>query len=374
MTKNFSFYLEAFQCQPASSETVRASAEQTLPAALCAQAQTHIRAWQHYEPTAMHALPALAKHYGLHSLHCKDEGTRFGLGSFKALGGAYAVSVFAKQDGITVACATEGNHGRSVAWGAQQAGVDCVIFLHEGVSHTREMAIRQYGAQIVRVPGNYDDAVRECARVSEEHQWQIISDTSWENYQEIPRYVMAGYSLIAQETQAQLEQAPTHVFLQGGVGGIAAAMIACLERIWPEANIRYIIVEPRRAACLQDSAKAGGTLRSSSGPFNTIMAGLACGEPSAIVLDLIYQRCELYLALDDEAIKEAMIQYARPMAQDPKIVAGASGAAGLAGLLSLLKLPSLCSRLQLKADSRVLVLNTENNTDPTSYQSIVGTL
>ncbi|MCX5590953.1 diaminopropionate ammonia-lyase [Alcaligenes endophyticus] len=372
MPKNSTFYLEAYHRTPEQAQLVQATAELTLPAALCKQAQAAIVQWQHYQPTAMHELNHLAKHYGLASLHCKDEGTRFGLGSFKALGGAYAVSLFAKTAGQTVACATEGNHGRSVAWGAQRAGVDCVIFLHEGVSTAREEAISRYGARIIRVPGTYDDAVRECARLSAQEQWQIISDTSWGDYQDIPKFVMAGYSIMAEEIQAQLSAPPTHVFLQGGVGGLAAAMMACLGRAWPEAAICYIVVEPRYAACLQASARAEGQYRSTPGPFHTVLAGLACGEPSTAVLPLIYQRSQLYLALDDEAIKQAMIQYARPLADDPRIIAGASGAAGLAGLLVLQGVCELKKQVNLDKHSRVLVINTENDTDPAAYRAMIG--
>lgn len=372
MSNNSSFFLEAYHRLTSDAQLIQATAAYTLPTLLCEQAQVEISSWQHYQATALHELKHLAKHHGLSKLYCKDEGTRFGLGSFKALGGAYAVSLFADKAGQTVACATEGNHGRSVAWGAQRAGVNCVIFLHEGVSAAREAAISQYGARIIRVPGNYDDAVRECARVATQEQWQIISDTSWGDYQEIPKFVMAGYSVMAEELHSQLGSPPTHVFLQAGVGGLAAAMIACLGRAWPEANICYVLVEPRDAACLQASARAQGQYRTSPGPFNTILAGLACGEPSSAVLSLIYQGTQLYLALDDETIKQAMIQYARPLANDPSITAGASGAAGLAGLLILQDLPELRAKIKLDANSRVLLINTENDTDPAAYQAILA--
>lgn len=372
MPTHSSFYLEAYYRAPQDAAVVQTTAEQTLPVALCEQAQREIQQWEHYQATTLHDLAHLAQHYGVASLYCKDEGTRFGLGSFKALGGAYAVSLFAKEAGQTVACATEGNHGRSVAWGAQRAGVNCVIFLHEGVSAAREAAISQYGARIIRVSGNYDDAVRECARVAKQEQWQIISDTSWGDYQDIPKFVMAGYSVMAEELRSQLDIPPTHVFLQGGVGGLAAAMIACLGRAWPQATICYIVVEPRDSACLQASARANGQYRASPGPFNTILAGLACGEPSTAVLPLIYQSSQLYLALDDAAIKHAMIQYAHPIDNDPSIIAGASGAAGLAGLLILQNLPELKAQIGLHADSCVLLINTENDTDPAAYQAILA--
>ncbi|MCR4158024.1 diaminopropionate ammonia-lyase [Kerstersia gyiorum] len=366
-------YIDAIWRQTRDNTAFRSAIERTLPASLCAQAQARITRWEQYRATPLLGLPAMAAAAGLAAIHCKDEGPRFGLGSFKALGGAYAVALAtAQQPGrMTVTCATEGNHGRSVAWGAQRAGVDCVIFLHAGVSPAREAAIAQYGARIIRVPGDYDDAVRACAQVAAQNGWQIISDTTWEGYEDIPKWVMAGYSVLAQELQAQLPQAPTHVFLQGGVGGMAAALMASLERCWPDAGMRYILVEPRSAACLMASARAGGEYRNTPGPFDTISAGLACGEPSRAVLEIICQGSDMMLALDDAAIKHAVRRFARPSQGDPAIVSGASGAAGLAGLQTVLATPILQQALALDQHSRVLLINTENDTDPQAYRDIL---
>lgn len=365
--------IDAIWRQSRDEAAFQAAIARTVPAELCRQAQADITRWEQYQATPLQSLPAMAAAAGLAAIHCKDEGPRFGLGSFKALGGAYAVALAAAQQpgGMTVACATEGNHGRSVAWGAQRAGIDCVIFLHEGVSPAREAAIAQYGARIMRVPGSYDDAVRACAQVSTQQGWQIISDTTWEGYEDIPKWVMAGYSVLAQELQTQLPQAPTHVFLQGGVGGMAAALMCSLERTWPDAAMRYIVVEPRSAACLMASARAGGQFRSTPGPFDTISAGLACGDPSRAVLSLIYEGSQMMLAVDDTAIKHAVRVFARPAGQDPAIVSGASGAAGLAGLHSVLAVPALRQALALDASSRVLLINTENDTDPQAYRDIL---
>lgn len=353
---------------------IQRAAATALPEDDAREARAVIRQWPGYQATPLYALRGLANHLRLGAIFCKDEGQRLGLGSFKALGGAYAVANLARQQGtnITVTCATEGNHGRSVAWGAQQAGVDCVIFLHEGVSQAREQAITAYGAQIRRVSGNYDDAVRVCAEVAAEEGWHIVSDTTWEGYETIPRQVMSGYSLIAKEVFDQVDPAPTHVFVQAGVGGIAAALMASLQRHWPAASMRFVVVEPRHAACIMASALAGGELTSVSGPFDTISAGLACGEPSPAVLDLLMAGSQMFLALDDVWLKQAMRQYARPIDKDAAIVAGASGAAGLAGLLAVLSETELAAALALGADSRVLLINTENDTDPAAYRKIVA--
>ncbi len=345
-----------------------------LPPSACDQAQQTITQWPQYEATPCYPLNGLAHNLGIAALDCKDEGPRFGLGSFKALGGAYAVAQIASKQGrhITVTCATEGNHGRSVAWGAQNAGLRCVIFLHENVSASREQAIAQYGAEIIRVAGNYDDAVRQCTEVAQQNGWQIVSDTSWEGYEEIPRQVMAGYSLIATEIAHALSQAPTHVFLQAGVGGIATAMLTCLSRAWPMQNICFVVVEPLSAACLQASALEEGRLQAIKGPFNTLSAGLACGEPAMAVLDVLYEGIHGYLAIDDEWIKQAVRLLAKPVGNDAPIVAGVSGAAGLGGLLAALDHDELKTALGLNAQSRVLIINTENDTDPAVYQDIIA--
>ncbi len=347
--------------------------EQTLPQSLCNEAQQRISSWQKYEPTPLHKLDDLAKHLGVDTIYCKDEGYRFGLGSFKALGGAYAVELVAEQHGkgITVTCATEGNHGRSVAWGAQKAGVRCVIFLHEGVSESREQAIAKYGAEIMRVPGNYDDAVRKCAEVAKENNWQIVSDTTWEGYEEIPKQVMAGYSVIASEITDKITEAPSHVFIQAGVGGIATSVLRCLSEAWPSNNIHFTVVEPLSADCLYSSALAGGEYKSVSGPFKTLSAGLACGEPSAAVLDLIYEGINTYIAIDDRWITDAVRTLAKPLGNDNSIVAGVSGAAGLGGLLAALSSHELSGVMGLNNQSRILLLNTENATDPVVYSNIV---
>src|SRR5690625_1239318 len=345
-----------------------------LPPAQCDQAQETITQWPQYDATPLHHLPSLAHQLGIAELICKDEGPRFGLGSFKALGGAYAVARIAQEQGpdITVTCATEGNHGRSVAWGAKNAGLRCVIFLHEQVSPAREQAIAQYGAEIIRVPGNYDDAVRECATVAQQRGWQVVSDTSWEGYEAIPRQVMAGYSVIAKEIAQELPQAPTHVFVQAGVGGIATAMLTCLYRAWPTAAIHFAVVEPLSAACLQASALAGGTPQAVKGPFDTLSAGLACGEPAAAVINVLYEGVQSYLAIDDDWIKQAVRLLARPSGSDPHIVAGVSGAAGLGGVLATLGHNDLQTTMGLDAQSQVLVLNTETATDPAAYQEIIA--
>jgi diaminopropionate ammonia-lyase len=326
--------------------------------------------WPGYSPTPMHDLAGLATKLGISRLWCKDEASRFGLGSFKALGGAYAVELQAvDHPGSTVACATEGNHGRSVAWGAKRYGLRCVIFLHEGVSKSREAAIAQFGAEIRRVPGVYDDAVRICAAEADENDWAVVSDTSWPGYARVPQTVMAGYAVMTAEIRQALKnkKPPTHIFIQGGVGGLAAAAIADLsEDFSPEAT-RYVLVEPDGAACLLESL-AEGKPSTAPGPFDTIMAGLACGEASGLAFPVIQAGTSAALAIDDEKAVRAMRVLADGIAGDPMVVAGASGAAGLAGVLVALENTDLAQGLSLGATSRILVINTEGATDPEMYE------
>src|SRR3984885_15367841 len=293
-----------------------------LPAAGFQRAKAAITTWPDYAPTPLLSLPAIAD---VAEIRIKHEGTRFGLGSFKALVGAYAVANLLAaelsrqavarsatsaelQDGryenatqaITVACATDGNHGRSVAWAAQRFRCRCVIFVHATVSQGRIDAIARFGAQVVRVPGNYDDAVREADRQARAQNWFVVSDTSYPGYTEVPRDVMQGYRLMADEAADQWTgPPPTHVFIQAGVGGAAAAVSVQMRERFDPAPL-LIVVEPENAACLLASARAG-TLTTVHGNLDTIMAGLACGEPSLLAWQELERAVWAFLAIPDTA-------------------------------------------------------------------------
>ena len=350
-------------------------AEAILPSVRRQAAQQQIMSWQGYVSTPLHPLPGLAGNLGVGKVWCKDEGGRFGLGSFKALGGAYAVreQIELHRSKLTVACATEGNHGRSVAWAAQRFGARCIIYLHEHVSASREKAIADYGAVIRRLPGTYDDAVRQCAADAALEGWTVISDTSWVGYEEIPRSVMAGYTVMTREIVRQLagQTTPTHVFVQGGVGGLAAAVLADLSAEYPLDTTRYILVEPLDAACLMASLRANRPVRI-EGAMKTVMAGLACGEPSPIALEVVAAGVAAAVAIDDDLVVQAMRMLAAGAQGDRAVVAGASGAAGLAGLLALLKDPAQRDALDIDGKSRVLLINTERDTDPVAYARLVS--
>lgn len=360
-------------------------------------ARAEISTWPGYSPTPLLALQGLAQAAGLEALWYKDEGGRFGLGSFKALGGAYAVLRLVQRevargegrepssrelmDGafnhvareLTVTSATDGNHGRSVAWGARLFGCPCVIYIHETVSEGREEAIAAYGARVERIPGTYDDAVRAAARDAETHGRHVVSDTAWEGYTDIPREVMQGYSVMMGEALEQLPPGgpPTHVFVQGGVGGLAAAVCAHLWETLGAERPAFVVVEPERADCLFLSAQAGRPTVV-EGDLDTVMAGLAAGEVSLVAWEVLRQGVEAFLAIPDEAALETMRLLADPQAGDPPVVGGESGVAGLAGLLCALSDPGLKEALHLGPESRVLTLGSEGATDPALYEEIVG--
>ncbi len=363
-----------------------------------AEAQREISSWPSYRPTPLVALPGLAGSAGLAAIWYKDESARFGLKAFKALGGAYAVQrVLAREvrkraglaevsaqdlmvgryrdivSELTVTCATAGNHGRSVAWGAELFGCRCVIYLPAVTSQHREAAIAAQGAEIVRTTGNYDEAVRRCDEDARRLGRFVVSDTSYAGYMEIPRDVMQGYTVMVAEALEQLPpgERPTHVFVQAGVGGLAAAVCAYLWEAWGAERPILVVVEPDAADPLFRSAAAGRPTPV-PGEYQTIMAGLAAGEVSQLAWGILEKGADAFMTIPDEATAATMQLLAEGVAGDPPIVAGESGAAGLAGALAVLEKSNAREALRLGSDSRLLVFGTEGATDPESYKTIVG--
>lgn len=381
--------------QRSRDEAYGARRSEILGAAALAQAERELSTWQGYAPTPLHTLPALARELGVQSLHYKDEGGRFGLGSFKALGGAYAVARLLCRElgarlgrsldtrdlqqpdmralcaGITVTCATDGNHGRSVAWGAQLFGCACVIYVHATVSPGRAAAIAAYDAQVVRTPGNYDDAVRRADADARQQGRFVISDTSYPGYMDVPRDVMQGYQLMVQEAATQMGQRPTHIFVQAGVGGLAAAVCGYFWERDGAARPQFIVVEPERAACLLESARAG-QLRAVEGELDTLMAGLACGEVSLLAWEILEKGADAFCAIADSAAVDCMRLLARPLGDDRAIVAGESAVAGVAAAIAALQSPTARAQLGMGEDSRILFFGSEAATDPALYAQLVG--
>ncbi|PKF79982.1 diaminopropionate ammonia-lyase [Vibrio sp. vnigr-6D03] len=355
-----------------------------------------ITQWPHYAVTPLHDLDTLSSDAGLGKLWYKDESQRFGLKSFKALGGAYAVAkqlqqVLAQRYGktptiaellagdwkseiaeITVSCATDGNHGRSVSWGAQMFGCECIIYIHKDVSEGRKLAMESYGAKVIRIEGNYDESVRLADSEAKEHGRIIVSDTSYEGYMDIPKDVALGYTVMLAEIVEQLKgEIPTHVFIQGGVGGLASAVCGYFWDLWGTQRPRFLIVEPEQANCLQQSAKAGEPV-TVHGSLETLMAGLACGEVSSLAWEILAEGANDFLTLSEDAIPQTMKMLASGESHSEKIEAGESAVPGLAAALIARSDTELAKTLELDSNSRVLVIGTEGATDPDLYQTLIS--
>ena len=354
--------------------------------------------WSGYQVTPLYNLEGLAKKNRIASLYYKDESHRFGLESFKALGGAYATQrlLIAQlkektnvkkpkisdliggrykdiTNNITVACATDGNHGRSVAWGARLFGCNCIIYIHSDVSEGRKKAIENFGASVYRIDGDYDNSVRKIAADAEKKGWFIISDTSYEGYLEVPRDVMQGYTIMVEEALNQIpkEEVLTHVFIQGGVGGLAGAVCGHLWETLGENRPRFVVVEPERADCLYESALNKKPM-SASGDVETIMAGLACGKVSLLAWEILSTGANDFVTIPDSLIAPAMRLLSERTGGDKPIVAGESAVAGLAVVLASRRNMQLARSLGLNSESKVLIFGTEGATDPKIYKELVG--
>ena len=357
-------------------------------------ARAEIESWPGYEPTPLRSLHVLASRLRLGWVGVKDESGRFGLGSFKALGGAYGVRQvmmggdtdagargFTEREAPapTVTCASDGNHGRAVAWGARMFGLNAVIYLPGHVTEVRAEAIRSFGARVVRVDGEYDDAVAQAARDARDNGWTVISDTSYPGYMEIPRVVMVGYTVMVEEALEALRASspthqgspPTHVFIQGGVGGLAAAVIGHLwERLGSDRPVA-VIVEPETSDGLYQSGRAGAP-RAALGDLDTIMGGLSCREISPLAWEVVGIGAHAFMTVRDDGIAPVMRAAAGGELGDP-FEGGESGVAGLLGLIEAAGDAELRDAIRLNERSRVLVFNTEGATDPELYERIVGT-
>jgi diaminopropionate ammonia-lyase len=369
---------------------------ETLGVAASEEVERYLTYRDNHTPTPLHTLSALAAELGVGAIHIKDEGFRLGLGSFKALGGSYAVIRLVLEEasrqlgrtvdvaelhtpeirsvaaGMTVACATDGNHGRSVAQGAQLVGAKAAIFVHSGVSDERVAAIAYFGAQMLRVEGTYDDSVAEAAHVAAEKGWIVVSDTSWSGYERIPGLVMQGYTAMVREALRQLPAPPTHVFVQAGVGGVAAAVAGHLALAFGDQRPTFVVVDPARAACLFETARAGHPVKIEHGE-PTVMAMLECYEPSLVAWRVLSRVADAFMTVDEADAVAAMNRLARPAEGDPAIVSGESGGVGFAALSKAAADPHLKAALGLGTASRIFLINTEGATDPGLYAELVGT-
>lgn len=366
------------------------------------KARNFHRTFPDYQPTPLRELTNLAKTLGVGGIFVKDESHRFGLNAFKALGGSYAIGRYLARrlrkdiadlpyhvltspevkeqlGDITFATTTDGNHGRGIAWTARQLQQKSVVYMPKGSSLFRLEKIRAEGAETSITDLNYDDAVRMTAANAEKYGWVIVQDTSWEGYEEIPSWIMQGYGTMsaeALETMGQMGiKKPTHVFVQAGVGALAGAIQGYLTSLYGEARPKVIIVEANQADCLFKSAQAGdGKPRVVGGDMATIMAGLACGEPNLIGWKILRDYSDMFVSCPDWVAAKGMRILGNPLIGDPTIISGESGAVTTGFLSTLLqddRLRDAREALQLNEDSQILIFNTEGDTDPEKYRSIV---
>ncbi len=328
------------------------------------QAFREISSWRGYAPTPLRVLERLARRLGLGALWYKDESRRLGLGSFKALGGAYGVAraLEGRVGSATVTCASAGNHGLAVARGAAMFGCRAVIFLPAGTDEARQAAIRQLAGEVQVVPGSYDDAVAVAAARGRKEGWLVVSDTAYPGYEEIPRHIMQGYTVLVREALEQLPggRLPTHVFVQAGVGGLAAAVTAHLWESLGRDRPRMVVVEPAEADCLLESALHGRPTPS-PGSLDTTMACLACRNVSTLAWKILEGGADAFLSIPDHAAEETAGLLASGATGDHPVRSLPSGVAGLAGLLATLFEPALAGPLGLAGDSRVLVIGSEGS-------------
>lgn len=362
------------------------------------------KSFPEYQVTPLHSLDGLSKQFGVRHIWVKDESYRFGLNAFKVLGGSYAVGnylaerlnnidiselsfeqlrskkVKEKLGDITFVTATDGNHGRGIAWAANQLGQKSVVYMPKGSSEIRLTNIRKEGAEAFITDLNYDDTVRLANQQAKENGWVLVQDTAWDGYEEIPAWIMQGYLTIIDEAMEQIAEAyadrPTHVFLQAGVGSFAGSMLGYLVEKFGDERPMTVILEPDKADCLYQSMRVGdGKPHAVTGALDTIMAGLACGEPSKTSWGILKDYAEVFVSCPDYAASRGMRILATPLGNDPRIVSGESGAAVGIGFVSLVvqnsRLIDMKNALNLNQDSKILIISTEGDTDPDHYRKVV---
>ncbi len=348
-----------------------------------------------YQPTPLCDLTALAKEIGVKKVLVKDESKRFGLNAFKMLGGAYAIARLlcekynidistatfdtfrsAIKEKMTFATTTDGNHGRGVAWAAQQLGQNAVVYMPKGSAQERVDHITGLGAECIVTDMNYDDTVRLTMKTAQEHGWEVVQDTSWEGYTKIPTWIMQGYSTMADEAVDQMNAMnvkPTHVFLQAGVGAMAAGVLGYLVDVYGSDNLHSVIMEPELANCVFRSG-VKGEIDNVSGDMPTIMAGLACGEVNPLGWPLMRSCTKQFISCQDKVAALGMRILGNPLGNDPRIISGESGAIGT-GILGAVhyhaQRKQLMEKLGLNADSIVLLISTEGDTDVKHYREVV---
>lgn len=356
-----------------------------------------------YEKTPLVSLDELAKEIGVKRIFVKDESKRFGLNAFKVLGASYAVAkllcerlekniedvdfdYFRSNEvkklikDIVLITATDGNHGKGLAWAAAQLGCNAVIYMPKGSSIERVKSIESTGAQVIVTDYNYDDAVRLASKKADENGWNLVQDTAWEGYEKIPTWIMEGYLTMADEAYEQMNETdtatPTHIFLQAGVGCMAGSVLGYYASKLKSRCPIISIVEPLNADCIFKSIEANdGKPYPVYGELDTIMAGLSCGEPNPITWEMIKEKASYSMACDDQLTMLGMRILSNPLGNDQRVISGESGAIGIGVIHSIMKkkyLSDLKDDMGLNENSVVLIISTEGDTDKDSYKRIVG--
>jgi len=336
------------------------------------EAYSSISNWKGYSKTPLLELNKLSKELKLNKIFYKDESKRFDLKSFKALGGAYAVEKVSKGNkDIVVATATAGNHGRSVAWGAKRLGLKCKIFISEFVSDARGKAMADLGADVVKVKGNYEKSLIECIKQSTNNNWQIVQDVAWKDYMTVPKYTMAGYTVMMKEIVAQIKNDQiTHIILQAGVGGMAGAMVAGIAR-YLENIPEIIVVEPDSAACVMESIKTG-KIEKIDIERESLMGGMSCGEVSLVPWEILRNSVKYCISLPDDDIAKTMKLLGNASFSNEKIIAGENSAPGVISLITICEDEKIKENLKLDKDSNILLIGCEGDTDQAMYQKLIN--
>ncbi len=343
----------------------------TLNSDLLEDAYKTISKWQKYQPTPLENLNKLSKELNLKNIFYKDESKRFGLKSFKALGGAYAVEKITKgRKDITVSTATAGNHGKSVAWGAKNLGLNCKIFISENVSETRAQEMRNLNAEVIRVEGNYEDSLNFCKEESKKNNWEIIQDVAWPDYELVPKLTMAGYSTIIKEISVQTNEYITHIFLQAGVGGMAAGLVAGVANYFKKVP-KIIIVEPENANCVMQSIE-NNTPTSVDIKKESIMGGMSCGEVSLVPWQILKNSVNNCISVSDKFVSQTVAMLANKVLSDISIEGGECSTPGITSLISCCNNEETKSALEINENSNILLIGCEGSADINLYQKLLS--
>ena len=326
--------------------------------------------WKNYNPTPLTKLNKLSKNLDLKNIFYKDESKRFGLKSFKALGGAYAVEIISKnKKDMIVSTATAGNHGKSVAWGAKRLGLKCKIFISEFVSENRANEMKNLGAEVIRIKGNYEKSLEECKKISRNNNWEIIQDVAWPGYELVPKLTMAGYSIMVKEITKQTDKYITHVFLQAGVGGMAAGFIAGIAKYF-EYIPKIIIVEPENANCVMKSIE-NGSLKTINIEKQSIMGGMSCGEVSLVPWQILKDSVSSCISVSDEFVSQTIAMLAGKYFSEEKIIGGECSTPGITSLISCCNNEDIKNQLEINQSSNILLIGCEGDADKDLYQKLL---